>query len=86
MPGLLKLEEATPPPLAPGKGYSVQMGVFNTYANADALLAKLKERGVPAYTETRVVVGPFRTRKEAAKAAAALKELGAGNVVRPTKK
>lgn len=59
------------------------MGVFNTYANADALLAKLKERGVPAYAETRVLVGPFRTRKEALEAARTLKELGAGPVLTP---
>ncbi|MSQ59463.1 MAG: SPOR domain-containing protein [Betaproteobacteria bacterium] len=80
---ILKLEDA---PIAPGKGYTVQMGVFNTYANADSLLAKLKERGVPAYTETRVVVGPFRTKQEAKKAAATLKDLGETAIVSPPKR
>lgn len=77
---LLKLEEA---PVAPEKGYTVQMGVFNTYANADALLAKLKDRGVPAYAETRVLVGPFRSRQDARKAAQALKDIGAGPILSP---
>lgn len=78
---MLKLEDA---PIPPEKGYTVQMGVFNTYANADALLAKLKERGVPAYAETRVLVGPFRSRREARAAAQALKEIGAGRILTPT--
>ncbi|MFN0314879.1 MAG: SPOR domain-containing protein [Burkholderiales bacterium] len=80
---ILKLEDA---PIPPGKGYTVQMGVFNTYANADSLLAKLKERGVPAYAETRVVVGPFRTEKEAKKAAATLKDLGETAIINPPKR
>lgn len=80
---ILKLEDA---PIAPGKGYSVQMGVFNSYANADALLEKLKERGVPAYTETRVLVGPFRTRQEAKKAAVTLKGLGEPAIITPPKR
>jgi DedD protein len=80
---ILKLEDA---PIAPGKGYTVQMGVFNAYANADILLAKLKERGVPAYTETRVVVGPFRTKQEAKKAAVTLKDLGETAIISPPKR
>lgn len=80
---ILKLADA---PIPPGKGYTVQMGVFNTYANADALLEKLKERGVPAYTETRVVVGPFRTRREAKKAAVTLKGLGEPVIITPPKR
>jgi DedD protein len=84
---ILKLESDSPPkPIPPGKGFTVQMGVFNTYANADALLEKLRERGIPAYSETRVVVGPFRTKQEAKKAAIALKDLGIRGVVTPPKR
>ncbi|GAB3734838.1 hypothetical protein GCM10028794_13640 [Silanimonas algicola] len=54
--------------------YSVTAGSFGNRANADALVARLKSSGLPAYTEatqvngqpaTRVKVGPFPTRAAA---------------------
>jgi DedD protein len=54
--------------------YSVTAGSFGTRANADALVARLKSSGLPAYTEatqvngqpaTRVKVGPFANRAAA---------------------
>ncbi len=51
--------------------YSVTAGSFGNRANADALVARLKSSGLPAYTEavavngqpaTRVKVGPFADR------------------------
>jgi len=67
----------------PWSKFDRRQHVFNTQDNATALLSKLRERGVPAYAETRVVVGPFRTRREAEQAAQALKDLGSGRVLRP---
>lgn len=72
----------TPPPPAPAPepaavaagDYSVTAGSFGNRANADALVARLKSSGLPAYTEatqvngqpaTRVKVGPFATRAAA---------------------
>jgi cell division septation protein DedD len=54
--------------------YSVTAGSFGQRANADALVARLKSSGLPAYTEavevngqpaTRVKVGPFADRAAA---------------------
>ena len=68
---------ASPPPapaaVAAGD-FSVTAGSFGNRANADALVARLKSSGLPAYTEsavangqaaTRVKVGPFATRAAA---------------------
>ncbi|MGL6290592.1 MAG: SPOR domain-containing protein [Silanimonas sp.] len=65
-------------PIAPAAvaagDYSVTAGSFGNRANADALVARLKSSGLPAYTEaaqangqaaTRVKVGPFATRAAA---------------------
>ncbi len=52
------------------------MGVFNNVDNAQELLRKLQQTGVPAQIETRVQVGPFKTRKEADEARAKLAEHG----------
>jgi DedD protein len=59
-------------------GYVVQLGMFSSVDNAQALLERLKAQGVPAYLETRVVVGPFRDRAEAD---AAQRKLQAGGVL-----
>ncbi len=69
--------EAVPAP----KGFLVQVGVFMTAANARALQKKLADKGIPTYTETRVVVGPFKDRAEADAVIAQLKELGVTGVV-----
>lgn len=64
-----------PPPAAIAAGdYEVTAGSFGNRANADALVARLKSSGLPAYTEsvqingqpgTRVKVGPFADRAAA---------------------
>ena len=56
--------------------FALQMGVFNNYANAEDLRAKLELHGIPSTIETRVHVGPFSSREEADAARAKLKELG----------
>jgi DedD protein len=72
-----------PTPVQPEriKGFVVQMGVFSSTQNALALQARLKDQGIPAFLETRVVVGPFRSRAEADAAKKRLRELGLQGLV-----
>lgn len=65
----------------------VQLGAYQDQANVRLLLSKLKELGLPSYTEkvdteqgprTRVRGGPFATRRAAEKAQAQLKKISAG--------
>lgn len=56
--------------------FGVQLGVFNTVANAEKLRQKMQAQGVPVVVEARVHVGPFVTRAEADEARAKLKALG----------
>jgi cell division protein FtsN len=58
------------------KRFLVQVGVFSNHANAEELLAKLQQAGIPAQIESRVQVGPFASRTEADAARAKLKALG----------
>jgi cell division septation protein DedD len=62
-------------------GFVVQLGMFTTVENAQALHTRLRQQGIPAFLETRVVVGPFRDRAEADAAQRKLKELGASGVI-----
>ena len=57
-------------------GYQVQLGLFSSSMNAEKLVADLKKQGLTARTETRVQLGPFRTRAEAEEAMQRLRELG----------
>lgn len=58
------------------KRFLVQVGVFSNHANAEDLLARLTEAGIPAQIESRVQVGPFASRAEADAARAKLKAMG----------
>lgn len=66
-------------------GFLLQAGVFASPQRAEELHAKLTLSGVPSTLETRVQVGPFRTRQEAELAQAKLKELGVETVLVPPK-
>ncbi len=68
---------------APPKSFEVQLGVFSDMENAKQLQAKLAEHGIPSHTETRVQVGPFKTRAEADQAREKLKALGITSVIAP---
>jgi cell division septation protein DedD len=72
------VERKTSPPERPGSGKQLhlQVGVFAEHANAEALQKKLREAGIPAHIEARVMVGPFASRTEARAAQAKLKKLG----------
>lgn len=62
-------------------GFSLQAGVFSNPQLAEELHAKLTLSGVPSTLETRVQVGPFRTRQEAEAAQAKLRGLGIETVM-----
>ncbi len=71
---------AKPAP-ATGNAYVVQVGVFMSPANAQALRQQLLKAGIPAHTETRVQLGPFQGRREAETALAKVKKLGVDAVL-----
>ncbi len=56
--------------------YVVQVGVFNSPANAQALQNQLRRAGLEARLETRVQIGPFKDKREADQAIARAKKLG----------
>ncbi|TJZ76297.1 SPOR domain-containing protein [Chitiniphilus eburneus] len=56
--------------------YTVQAGVFLHANNAEKLLRQLQNAGIPAYLETRVQIGPFKTKAEAEAAKRQLRALG----------
>lgn len=66
---------------AASKAYAVQLGVFSDPDNAKQLQSKLAQHGIPSRTETRVQIGPFKTRAEADRAKEKLKALGMTAVV-----
>lgn len=78
---------AIAPPAAPRlfSGFLLQAGVFSSAQRAEELHAKLTLSGVPSTIETRVQVGPFRTRQEAEAAQHKLKSLGIESVLVPPK-
>lgn len=78
---------AVAPPSAPRlfSGFLLQAGVFSSIQRAEELHARLTLSGVPSTLETRVQVGPFRTRHEAELAQAKLKELGVEAILVPPK-
>lgn len=64
------LEGRKPPLAAPAEGFVIQIGAFSESGKATSVVAELKKRGLPAYTEqagamTRVRIGPFASRDEA---------------------
>lgn len=56
--------------------FLVQVGVFSNHANAEELVGKLNEAGIPARIESHVQIGPFASRAEVDAARAKLKSLG----------
>lgn len=73
-----------------GSAWIVQLGAYKEAGNVKHLLAKMKELGLPAYTEklnsekgerTRVRVGPFATREAAEKAQEKIKKIGVASTV-----
>jgi DedD protein len=67
--------------LLSGKAYMIQVGVFTSPANAQALQEQLKRAGIEARLETRVQLGPFKDKRDADKALARVKKLGINAVL-----
>ena len=72
-------------PSVENQKWVVQLGAYKEAGNVKQLLSKLKELGLPAYTEkmtsdqgqrTRVRAGPFASRELAEKADAKIKKIG----------
>jgi len=63
------------------KAFEVQLGVFTDIDNAKQLQARLAQHGIPSHTETRVQIGPFKSRDEADRAREKLKALGVSAVI-----
>lgn len=68
---------------ATSKGYAVQLGMFNSTGNAEKLNQKLNQSGIKAHIESRVYIGPFKTKADADAAIKKAKELGIDAVVLP---
>lgn len=73
------------PAAAGGEAWEVQLGAYAEHGRVMTLLAKLKELGLPTYTEkvdtpngprTRVRAGPFPNQETAEKARARIKIIG----------
>lgn len=56
--------------------FLLQVGVFSNHANAEELVSRLQQAGIPAQIESRVQVGPFASRQEVDAVRAKLKTLG----------
>lgn len=80
---------APPPAAVPGvrlfSGYALQAGVFSDTRRAEELRAQLTLNGIPSTIESRVHVGPFKTREEAETARAKMKALGIDALLLPPK-
>jgi cell division protein FtsN len=72
---------APPPRLS--TGYVVQAGVFASAQHAEALFARLQSAGIPATIETRVAVGPFKSRREAQAAHEKMRAMGIDGLLLP---
>lgn len=62
-------------------GYALQAGVFADPRRVEELHARLTLEGIPTTIETRVQVGPFKSREEAVAAREKLKALGIDTVM-----
>jgi len=67
--------------MVPAKAYLVQVGIFNSPANAQALQKQLRRAGLDARLETRVQLGPYKDKRDADKALARAKKLGINAVL-----
>lgn len=91
VPPSARIAETRPAPVAPPSvqrlfsGFVLQAGVFANPHLAEELHARLALAGVPTSVETRVQVGPFRTRQEAMQAQNKLREQGIETVLVPPK-
>lgn len=67
---------------SPANSYTLQAGAFLHASNAEKLLRQVQRAGIPVYLETRVQIGPFRSKAEAEAALFKLRKLGIDPVLR----
>jgi len=79
--GAAAVSSMPPSPPRLFSGYALQAGVFADPRRAEELQARLMQEGVPATIESRVQVGPFKTRAEAEATRAKLTALGIETVL-----
>lgn len=80
-PASRPLSQAVARGVAAGKGYLLQLGVFNNLTHAEELRAKLELNGIPAQIEARVQAGPYASREEAERVRGKLRQLGLDEAV-----
>ncbi|MDR2092702.1 MAG: SPOR domain-containing protein [Azoarcus sp.] len=80
----LDVAAKTPPPSLQD-AYFLQLGVFDSMDNAKSLLENALASGLPAHLQARVVVGPFRNKREAESARRRLGNIAEGIVLPPRK-
>jgi DedD protein len=78
---VIRPQPVPPPPSLPE--FVVQAGVFANFQRAEEIHARLTLHGIPSTLETRVNVGPFKTRAEAEAAYKKIRELGIEGVILP---
>jgi len=85
-----RVQEAKPPAAVTApvvsrlfSGFLLQAGVFTSIQRAEELHARLTLSGIPSSLETRVQVGPFKSKQEAEAAQAKLRELGVETILVP---
>lgn len=76
------LAQPYPRPVSSNSGYTVQAGVFLHASNAENMLRQVQSAGIPAYLETRVQIGPFKSQQEADAAVKKLRKLGLEPVIK----
>jgi DedD protein len=76
-------DDAVAPSAPLPDGYLVQLGVFGSMDNAERLRENARALRLPAHLQTRVVVGPFRSKREAEAARDRLKGVAEGIVLPP---
>ncbi|MCL1861218.1 MAG: SPOR domain-containing protein [Proteobacteria bacterium] len=72
-------------PVSLSNGYFVQLGVFNDTDNVGKVFDNTTALGLPAHIQSRVVVGPFRNKREAEAARNRLRGIAEGIVLPPEK-
>jgi cell division septation protein DedD len=78
-----KVVSAPAKPVSLPDGYFVQLGVFDDTDNAGRVFDNAVALGLPAYVQSRVMVGPFRNKREAEAARDRLKNIAEGVVLPP---
>lgn len=82
-PQVKVVEPPLPAPARLFSGFALQAGVFSDPKRAEELHARLTLEGIPSTIESRVQVGPFKSREEAESARAKLKAIGIEAVMLP---